>query len=113
MPLYKTDPNDPKKQIADIKPGGIHRFSYAACPTAQTITKRPSYVTVNSHGVYAFLYETTASAGGVSQTESYITGSFVSASAGPIKLDINPVAWRRDGFVGDDGDVTFVYARIK
>ena len=30
-------------------------------------------------------------------------------AAGPIRLDINPVAWRQTDAAGTVGDVTFVY----
>ena len=105
MPLYTNDPNDSKKQLPDVTPNGIHRFSYAVCPAAEGITKRPSYVTVNQSGSYAFAYES----GSVS---TYITGSVVAENGGPIRLDINPVAWRETDSVGTVGDVTFVYVRV-
>ena len=54
------------------------------------VTKRPTYVNINKVGTYCFLYETTASTGGTTLKEGYITGSVVqNAAAGGIKLDIN------------------------
>jgi len=117
MSFYKQDPNNSKKQIPNRIGGGIQRYSHATCPPARQITKRPSYVTVNSTGSYAFLYETTASAGGTTFEEGYMTGSSIqNANAGGIKLDINPVAWKQtDESSGEPnavGDVTFIYVRV-
>ncbi len=115
MPLYKQDPNNTSTQI----PNGIQgtQYSSADCPAHSTVTKRPSYVNINMSGTYAFLYETTASVGGTTVAEGYITGSVVeSANAGAVKLDISPVAWRQvDGANagGTVGDVTFVYVRVR
>ncbi len=33
----------------------------------------------------------------------------VDDAAGPIRLDINPVAWRQTDAAGSVGDITFVY----
>ena len=98
MSFYKQDPDNSKKQVPNIIGGGIQRYSHATCPPAQQITKRPSYVTINTSGSYAFLYETTASAGGMTTytAEGFFTASVIqSATAGPVKLDINPLAWRK------------------
>jgi len=116
MAGYKQDPNDTSKQIPDVAPGGTHRFSHATCPLDEQVEKRPTYVTVNKVGTYAFLYETTASFGGLTTTvsDSYITGSVVqSANAGGVKLDVSPVAWRRCDAAEAVGDVTFVYVRTR
>ena len=117
MPLYKQDPNNTKKQIPDVSPGGTARFSHANCPAHTTVVKRPSYVIVNSIGKYGFLYETTSSIGGnvSGQASSFITGSVIeNAAGGPITLDINPIAWYKSDTaqgVAAIGDVTFVYVR--
>ena len=114
MPLYKQDPNDSKKQQPDITPGGTSRFSFAECPTKEQVNKRPTYVNINKVGTYCFLYETTASVGGTTLKEGYITGSVVqNANAGGIKLDISPVAWQRIDAADVRGDVTFVYVRVR
>tara|TARA_R100001015_G_C4462397_1_gene48845 strand:- start:167 stop:499 length:333 start_codon:yes stop_codon:yes gene_type:complete len=109
MPLYSNDPNNTKKQVPAVTPNGIHRFSYAVCPSAEGITKRPSYVIINQPGSYAFAYES----GSVS---TYITASVIAGDADrgnpAVKLDINPVAWRQADAAGDVGDVTFVYVRV-
>ena len=110
------------------KPKPAPYYSYASCPTKEIVQKRPSYVVLNVPGVYAFLYETTSSAGGTATEEQYATGSAfghnqinvalgagakISASSAPIRLDVNPVGWRRDGAQGAVGDVTFVYVRTR
>jgi hypothetical protein len=92
--------------------GGTGRFSYAGCPVNEVISKRPSYVTVNKIGTYAFAYDSASAALGTSTT-NYITGSVVqNAGAGGIRLDINPLAWRRCDAADVIGDITFVYVRV-
>jgi len=114
MPSYKPDPNNTKIQIPDVTPGGTSRFSFAECPLNEVVTKRPTYVNINKVGTYCFLYETTASTGGTTLKEGYITGSVVqNAAAGGIKLDISPVAWQRIDAADVRGDVTFVYVRVR
>ena len=119
MPLYKQDPNDSTKQVANVTPGGRHRFSSAECPAEEVITKRPSYVIINNPGSYGFAYESGSADGALSV---YITGSVIQPSpiglatssgsaAAPVKLDINPVAWQQHDVAGSVGDVTFVYVR--
>ena len=82
----------------------IGKFSHAVCPAAQTIVKRPSYVIVNNAGSFAFSYQSG------SYPSAYITGSVLDADAGPVRLDINPIAWGGEG--AKTGDVTFVYVRV-
>ena len=113
MPLYQQDSNNSNKQVPTSNtPGGKARFSYAECPSATVVTKRPSYVTVNQSGSYAFLYDTTASYGATDELGGYITGSIQTAGGGPIRLDINPIAWRRTDGTDAAGAVTFVYVRV-
>ena len=112
MPLYEADSLGRKQQ--PIARTGTGFYSHATCPAHSTITKRPSYVTVNLNGTYAFAYSSASAALGTSTT-NYITGSVVDDGAGPIRLDISPVAWRQvDGANagGDVGDITFVYVRV-
>ena len=105
MPLY--DPNG-TKQKPRIR-NGTGFFSHATCPTHETYLKRPSYVIVNTEGEYAFCYDS----GSQGSVGSYITGSSVqSANAGGVRLDINPVAWRRTDDTDAVGQVTFVYVRV-
>ena len=104
MSLYEADG---KKQKPIIR-NGTDFFSHATCPTNETHNKRPSYVIVNTDGEYAFCYDS----GSHGTVGSYITGSSMqSANAGGIRLDINPVAWRRTDSGGAIGDITFVYVR--
>ena len=113
MPLYKPQSlNESGSQVPNFTP----RYSYAECPTEETVMKRCSHVNVNSVGHYAFLYETTSSMGGTTTEDlaNYITGSKVNhTSAGGIKLDASPVAWRRTDAAGAVGDITFVYVRVR
>tara|TARA_R110001583_G_scaffold164559_1_gene317065 strand:+ start:1310 stop:1717 length:408 start_codon:yes stop_codon:yes gene_type:complete len=98
----------------------------ARLPAACVLQPRPNHVIINNSGSYAFLYTSTGSSGGTSHynaddstagNEIWVTGSMVlHDTAGaiahlPIKLDINPVAWRQiDGTItGNTGDVTFVF----
>ena len=87
------------------------KFSHATCPTNEVAQKRASYVNVNSVGTYAFLYETTASVGGLTEAENYVTGSSVGTNGGGIRLDVSPVAWRRTDAADAKGQITFVYVR--
>ena len=109
MPLYKPDPNDSTKQVAKY----TAQYSFADCPTGEVISQRCSHVIVNKEGTYAFLYETTSSIGTTPdyKIETYLTGSV--GASGSIKLDINPIAWRRTDAGDTVGDVTFVYVRVR
>ena len=105
MSLYKQDPNNSKKQIPISDTHILKKVGHATTPADGIINKRPTYVICNVNGTYAFAYES----GSVS---TYTTGSVVqSGNAGGVKLDINPVKWKRDGG-GSVGDVIFVYRRI-
>jgi len=56
---------------------------------------------VNTIGNYSFAY----ASGSLS---TYVSGSKIeNAAGGPVRLDINPVAWTSNGGVA--GDITFVY----
>jgi hypothetical protein len=77
-------------------------YGQVTTPAIETVVDRPAYVLVNAGGTYAFAYES----GSVS---TYTTGSFLDDDAGPIRLDINPVAWRRTNAAGTVGNVSFVY----
>ena len=98
--MYNVDPNNNKKQI----PKGSPKTAYGTVtpPAEATIQNRPKHILVNMNGTYAFAYVS----GSIS---SYETGSVVDDAAGPIRLDINPVAWRQTDAAGTVGDVTFVY----
>ena len=71
-------------------------------PAVESINDRPNHVIINMNGTYAFAYQS----GSVS---TYETGSVVDDGAGPVRLDINPVAWRQTDAAGSVGDITFVY----
>jgi len=77
-------------------------FGRATTPAPEVINDRPNHILINMNGTYAFAY----TSGSVS---TYETGSVVDDAAGPIRLDINPVAWRQTDAAGSAGDVTFVY----
>jgi len=109
---YIADPDDNTKQI----PRGLQQtaFSRAETPAASTVVKNPSYVIINRSGSYAFAYQVTASLGTVigsstSGSSMYVTGSVSETLRSPVRLDINPGAWRRTDAAGAVGDVTFVY----
>ena len=112
MPIYgyTQDPNDSTKQVP-VKRTGLGFCSYAECPANESIVKRPSYVNINQAGTYAFAYDSASAAVGTSTTR-YITGSVVQSDAGGIRLDINPVAWRRTDAADAVGQITFVYVRV-
>jgi len=102
MPLYEADGTSKQKPIVR---DGTGFYSHATCPTHSTKQKRPTYVVVNEPGTYMFSYENTPT--------NYVTGSVVASNGGPIRLDINPTAWK-DATTGTGvvGDVTFVYVRV-
>ena len=105
--LYKPRTGDNTKVGPTVR-NGTSFFSHATCPTNETHNKRPSYVIVNTEGEYAFCYDS----GSHGTVGSYITGSSMqSANAGGIRLDINPVAWRRTDAADAVGQITFVYVR--
>ena len=89
-------------------------YSQATTPGVGVLTKNPSYITINRSGSYGFIYQHTGSigstiaAGDIAYTTGSVTGDS-GVSSGPIRLDINPTAWRRNDAAGAVGDVTFVY----
>ena len=97
--MYQVDPNDSKKQVPKAR--SVDAYSRATTPAPAIITDRPNYVLVNVAGDYSFAYVSGSLA-------TYVSGSNIqSANAGPVRLDINPIAWTSTG--GEAGDVTFVY----
>ncbi len=110
--MYQADPNDSRKQI----PRGLSAkaFSHAEIPAAGIVTKNPSYILINATGSFGFLYEATGSIGGTIDNSNgiYVSGSVVNTLDGiglPIRLDINPRAWRRNDKAGTAGEITFIY----
>ncbi len=84
-------------------------FNHATAPATATVQKNPAHVLVNTSGSYYFLYESTSSIGSITHEENYILGlSTDNIRQGPIRLDINPVAWSGSGHA-TTGNVTFVY----
>ena len=98
--MYQADPNNSKKQTPKARPKTA--YGKSTTPSAQVISDRPNYIIINKVGTYRFAYES-------GSVGTYETGSVVDDAAGPIRLDINPVAWRQTDAAGSVGDVTFVY----
>ena len=98
--MYQADPNDNKKQIPKAR--STDAYGKATTPGPYPLRyDRPNYVLINVAGDYSFAYESGSLA-------TYVSGSNIqSANAGPVRLDINPIAWVSSG--GEAGDVTFVY----
>ena len=106
--MYQVDPNDNTKQIPKARP--VSAAGKAVAPEMKVVQKRPNYVLINMNGTYAFSYANTGSlGGGHTDVSSYITGSVVDDGAGPIRIDIQPTAWKQCNATGTVGDVTFVY----
>ncbi len=106
--MYNVDPSDNTKQIPKSRP--VSAYGKAETPETKKFASRPSYVLVNKEGIYAFSYANTGSVGGSHDHEGvYVTGSVLDDAAGPMRLDIQPNAWRRTDGTGAVGDITFVY----
>jgi len=99
--MYQADPNDSKKQIPKSRPVSAHGRAITPGPYPLR-HDRPNYILINMNGTYAFAYES-------GSIGTYVTGSVVDDAAGPVRLDINPIAWRQTDAAGSVGDVTFVY----
>tara|TARA_E500000305_G_C3914206_1_gene184843 strand:+ start:316 stop:615 length:300 start_codon:yes stop_codon:yes gene_type:complete len=80
----------------------VSAFGKATTPTPYPARHdRPNYILINKIGNYSFAYES-------GSLDTYVSGSQVTnAAGGPIRLDINPIAWISKGGVA--GDITFVY----
>tara|TARA_R100000388_G_scaffold88153_1_gene68342 strand:+ start:113 stop:412 length:300 start_codon:yes stop_codon:yes gene_type:complete len=88
---------------------------FSLVPPADTLQKAPTYIIINNSGSYGFSYPHRMNG---QTTSSYISGSVIDQIATSdkhvnIKLDINPVKWKRlDGVSEKVGDVIFVYRKI-
>ena len=111
MSRYEANPNNTKKSQPKSVNFPKSNIRKAILPVVNVIQERASHILINVNGTYAFNYQSSASIGGTDAIVSnYETGSILAnAAGGPIRLDINPVAWRQTSTVGDIGDVTFVY----
>ena len=98
---YNVDPDNNLKMIptsSPIKHKVGHSLNPAPYPARH---ERPNYILVNTIGNYSFAYESGSLA-------TYTSGSKIEdAAGGPVRLDINPIAWVSKG--GLSGDITFVY----
>ena len=100
-----------REQKQSPKPLPASAFGRAITPASKVVQVRPSYVIVNGQSAtaYQFLHETTASIGGIdADGTAWAQGLDLQAiSNSPIKLDIQPLAWKGGGDA--TGEVTFVY----
>ena len=112
MPLYKTNPNDSKKQVPVVNNRIL--VKKASVPAEFVVQGRPDYIVINSAGTFKFMYETTSSLGTslASIQAQFVTGSVSpvvnSNPPGPYRLDIQPIAWNRCDAASAVGDITFV-----
>ena len=97
--MYQADPNNSKKQVPNAIP--VSAYGKAIAPAAEAVTARPNFILINKVGTYRFAYESGSLA-------TYTSGSVITAD-GPVRLDINPVAWETVPAGGAKGAVTFVY----
>mgnify|MGYP001217808684 CR=1 FL=1 len=106
--MYQADPNNKTKMIPTTKVAN-DAYGHATTPSPDTFQKRPSYVLINVNGTYAFQNFNSSSV--ADNRGNYVTASILNdAAGGPVKLDIQPQAWREIGSsAGTVGDVTFVY----
>ena len=99
--MYGADSSNNKK----MKPSGVaYQYKKAVAPAANTVVDAPLYVIINvGHATkYEFKYE---SDGGF--VDYGVIPIASNAGAGPVRIDIQPIAWKGGG--GSTGDVTFVY----
>jgi len=110
MANYILDPNNSNKQVPNNTGRGYQQLAgYSVNHATNIKVKSPTYVTVNKVGTFAFSYLDQTTGTG---TSSFITGALVqNAAGGPVKLDINPIKWKRTDAASVTGDITFVYRR--
>ena len=128
MALYKSTGTKNSSGQDIQEPVSINRsnnYNRAVLTDSGSIYKRPNHIIINTTGSYAFNYDFTGSVGtavgAVGLHNQFQSGSRVyhGSSVGvftPVKLEIQPVAWRRTdpttggGALGEaKGAITFVY----
>tara|TARA_B100000287_G_scaffold254866_1_gene239557 strand:- start:542 stop:865 length:324 start_codon:yes stop_codon:yes gene_type:complete len=85
-----------------LTPKQAFEYKEAVAVAADTVSDRPLYVIINkddASNAYSFKYETDG---------GYVDYGKVDGN-GPVKVDIQPIAWNKTGAA--TGDVTFVYKR--
>ena len=110
MANYIQDPNNTKKQIPGAPPDNY--YDRASAPAANTLTKTPNSVFVNTAGGdIGFYFGSSASFASAAATEggSTLTGSANYQSFGALtagtQLGIHPTAWSGSAAAS----VTFIY----
>ena len=100
MSRYEADPNNSKKQQPKSIP--LSAYGNAITPAPYPARHdRPNYILINTVGDYSFAYES-------GSLDTYQSGSKIeNVAGGPVRVDINPIAWTSNG--GKAGDITFVY----
>ena len=128
MALYKSTGTKNSSGQDVQEPASANRqnnYNRAVLTDSGSIYKRPDHIIINTTGSYAFNYDFTGSAGtsvgAATFNVQYESGSLFPhlTSVGtftPVRLDIQPVAWRRTDHTGgggakglSKGGVTFVY----
>ena len=100
MSRYEADPNNNLKSQPKAIPLSAHGKAINPDPYP-ALHDRPNYILINKIGNYSFAYQS-------GSLSTYVSGSQITnAAGGPVRLDINPVAWTSNG--GAAGDITFVY----
>ena len=100
MSRYEADPNNTNKSQPKAIPASGRGKAITPAPYP-ALHDRPNYILINKIGNYSFAYQS-------GSLSTYVSGSQITnAAGGPVRLDINPVAWVSRG--GAAGDITFVY----
>ena len=111
MPLYKQDPNNPKKQIPDVQGNNRHDRYVSVSP--YVLSKSPNFVHCDTDVTLGFFMENSASYSSLSTTEG--TNVLYSGSRGYGALalkagqtyNIHPIAV--SGSAANVAKVKFVY----
>ena len=116
MPLYKKDPNDPRKQVPNIQ--GDNRRDRVTNAVTCSFHKSPNYVLVNTEltancsfffGTSDSFSSTLLSEGGGGQLtgSQHYTNLLSDGALAGTQLNIHPNAW--SGSAADANAITFVY----